>query len=103
MPHPPAGDARAPRLGQPRPVPLPLQNQECPAQGAGPLARAPWHPPLLLLVATRGDQERVLGITPTHLYGAATVPRPPSGRMRRRTGYTPSCEHRTSPPLRGST
>ena len=32
---------------------------------------------LLLLVATRGDPERVLGITPTHLYGAAPVPRPP--------------------------
>ena len=34
-------------------------------------------PPLLLIVATRGDSERVLGITPTHLYGAAPVPRPP--------------------------
>ena len=27
--------------------------------------------------STRGDPERVLGITPTHLYGAALVPRPP--------------------------
>ena len=45
MPRPPAGDARAPRLGQPRPVPPPLRNQGCPPQGAGPLARAPWHPP----------------------------------------------------------
>ena len=25
--------------------PPPLQNQECPPPGAGPLARAPWHPP----------------------------------------------------------
>ena len=34
--------------------------------------------PLLLLVdATRGDPERVLGITPTHLYWVAPVPRPP--------------------------
>ena len=32
---------------------------------------------LLLGVATRGDPERVLGITPTHLHGAAPVPRPP--------------------------
>ena len=32
---------------------------------------------LLLVVATRGDPERVLGITPNHLYGAAPVPRPP--------------------------
>ena len=37
----------------------------------------PGTPLLLLVVATRGDPERVLGITPTHLYGAATVPRPP--------------------------
>ena len=32
---------------------------------------------LLLVVATRGDPKRVPGITPTHLYGAAPVPRPP--------------------------
>ena len=37
----------------------------------------PGTPLLLLLVATGGDPERVLGITPTHLYGAAPVPRPP--------------------------
>ena len=37
----------------------------------------PGSPLLLLVVATRGDPERVLGITPTHLYGAAPVPRPP--------------------------
>ena len=34
-------------------------------------------PLLLLVVTTRGDPERVLGVTPTHLYGAALVPRPP--------------------------
>ena len=37
----------------------------------------PGTPLLLLLVATRRDPERVLRITPTHLYGAAPVPRPP--------------------------
>ena len=37
----------------------------------------PGTPLLHLAVATRGDPERVLGITPTHLYGAAPVPRPP--------------------------
>ena len=37
----------------------------------------PGTPLLLPVVATRGDAERVLGITPTHLYGAAPVPRPP--------------------------
>ena len=40
--------------------------QECPG--------TPLH---LLIVATRGDPGRVLGITPTHLYGAAPVPGPP--------------------------
>ena len=45
VPRPPAGNARAPRLGQPRPAPPPLQDQGCPPQGAGPLARTPGHPP----------------------------------------------------------
>ena len=40
--------------------------QECPG---GPL--------LLLVVTTRGDPERVLGIIPTNLYETAPVPRPP--------------------------
>ena len=37
----------------------------------------PGTPLLLLVVATRGDPRRILGITPTHLYGATPVPRPP--------------------------
>ena len=37
----------------------------------------PGTPLLLLVVATRGDPERVLGITSTRLYGAAPVPRLP--------------------------
>ena len=32
---------------------------------------------LLLVVTARGDPERVQGVTPTHLYGAAPVPRAP--------------------------
>ena len=38
--------------------------------------KCPGTPLLFLVVATRGDPERDLGITPTHLYGAAHVPRP---------------------------
>ena len=63
----------------------------------------PGTPLLLQVVATRRDPERVLGITPTHLYGAAPVPRPPSRRPQRGTEYIPSCEHRRSPPSWGST
>ena len=37
----------------------------------------PGTPLLLLVVTTRGDPERDLEITPTHLCGAAPVPRPP--------------------------
>ena len=37
----------------------------------------PGTPLLLLVVATRGDPGRILGITPTHVYGATPVPRPP--------------------------
>ena len=37
----------------------------------------PGTPLLLLVVTTRGDPGQVLGITPTHLYGAAPVRRPP--------------------------
>ena len=37
----------------------------------------PGTPLLLLVVATRGEPGRILGITPTHLYGATPVPRPP--------------------------
>ena len=37
----------------------------------------PGTPLLLLVVATRGDPGRILGITPTHLYGATPVPRHP--------------------------
>ena len=37
----------------------------------------PGTPLLLLVVATRGDPGRILWITPTDLYGATPVPRPP--------------------------
>ena len=37
----------------------------------------PGTPLLLLVVMTLGDPERVLGVTPIHLYRAAPVPRPP--------------------------
>ena len=77
MPRPPASDARTPWLGQPEPVPPPLQDQGYPPLGEVLWQERPGTPLLLLLVATRGGPERVLGITPTHLYGAAPVPRPP--------------------------
>ena len=78
VPHTRASDARAPRLGQPGPAPPPLSR----TRGTHHREQVLWQqrpgtPLLLLVVATRRDPERVLGITPNHLYGAAPVPRPP--------------------------
>ena len=80
VPHPPAGDARAPRLGGPRPVPPPLQNQGCPPQGAGPLARAPW----LLPAPPRRCDPLGPGTGPGDhphppLWGSTRTPPPPPG------------------------
>ena len=100
---PPTGHTHAPRLGRPAPVPPPLQDQGCPPQRAGQRAERSGTPPLLLVVTTHGDPERVPGITPTHLYGAAPVPAPPPRRPRRGTGCIPHCKHRRSRPLQGST
>ena len=79
-PCPPAGDARAPWLGQPRSVPPPLQNQGCPPQGAGPLARAPWHPP----APPRRCDPQGPGTGPGDhphppLWGSSRTPAPPPG------------------------
>ena len=84
--------------------PPPLQNQGCPPQGSGPLARVPRHPP----APPRRRDPRGPGAGPGDhphppLWGSARTPPPPSRRPRRGTEYTPSCEHRRSPPLRGST
>ena len=43
------------------------------------------------------------GSPPPTSMGQHPYPAPPSRRPRRGTEYTPSCEHRRSPPLRGST
>ena len=59
-------------------LPLPL----CRTRGAHHRGQVLWQegpgtPLLLLVVTTRGDPQRVLGVTLTHLYGAAAVPCPP--------------------------
>ena len=59
-------------------------------RGQGLWQECPGTPLLLLVVATRGDPGRILGITPTHLYGRHPYPAPPSRRPRRGTEYTPS-------------
>ena len=63
----------------------------------------PGTPLLLLVVATRGDAGGSWGSLPPTSMGQHPYPAPPSRRPRRGTEYTPSCEHRRSPPLRGST
>ena len=78
VPRPPTGHARAPRLGQPAPAPPPLQDQGCPPQGAGPLARAHGHPP----APPRHHDPRTPGAGPGNhphppLPGSARAPLPP--------------------------
>ena len=80
MPLSPASNARTPRLGQPEPVPSPLQDQGCPPQKAGPLTRAPGHPPAPL----RRCDPRGPGVGPgdhSHppVLGSARTPPPPPG------------------------
>ena len=69
--HPPRGWAN-PNLSPP-----PSRTRSAHHRGQVLRQERPGTPLLLLVVATRGNPERVLGITPTHLYGAAPVPRPP--------------------------
>ena len=71
MPCPPAGDARAPRLSQPL-----SRTRSAHHRGQVLTQEWPGTPLLLLVVATRGYPERVLGITSAHLYGAAPLPAP---------------------------
>ena len=63
----------------------------------------PGTPLLLLVVTTRGARSGSWGSPPPTSTGQHPYPAPPSRRPRRGTGYTPSCEHRRSPPLRGFT
>ena len=76
VPRPPAGDARAARLGQPSLSPPLSRTRGAHHRGQVLSQERPGTLLLLLVVATRGDPARILGITPTHLYGAAPVPRP---------------------------
>ena len=59
----------------------------------------------LLLPSSRpaGTRGGSWGSPPPTSMGQHPYPAPPSRRPRRGTEYTPSCEHRRSPPLRGST
>ena len=63
----------------------------------------PGIPLLLFVVTTRRDPERVLGITPTHLFGAAPVPRPPLPAPAARDAIDTFLRTQEAPPLRGAT
>ena len=58
----------------------------------------PGTPLLLLFVATRGDPERILGINPTNLYGAAALPCPPFPAPAARDGVTGGHRRYGGPP-----
>ena len=77
VPRPPAGNARSPRWADRNLSPPLSRTRGAHHRGQVLWQERPGSPLLLLTVATRGDPERVLWITPTHLYGAASVPHPP--------------------------
>ena len=77
MPCPPAGDARTPGWANPNLSPPLSRIRGAHHRGQVLWQERPGTPLVALVVATRGDAERVLGITATHLYDAAPVPRSP--------------------------
>ena len=75
---PPA--THAPAAGPTQICPRPFQNQGCPPQGAGPLARVPWQPP----TPPRRRDPRGPGTGPGDhphlpLWGSTRTPPPPPG------------------------
>ena len=104
VPRPHAGDARTPRPGQPAPAPPPPSpGPGVPTTGgrsSGKSARAP--PCSSSLSRPTGTGRGSWGSSPPTYTGQRPWPALASRRPRRGTGCTPSCEHRRSPPLRGS-
>ena len=97
---------------------FPREPTWCPALPPATHAPRGWGDPDLShpLSRTRGAHHRghvlwqessgtplLLLVPPPTSMGQHPYPAPPSRRPRRGTEYTPSCEHRRSPPLRGST
>ena len=83
----PAGPNMRTAAWSARACPLPLfRTRGAHHRGQVLWQERPGTPLLLLVVTTRRDPERVLGVTPTHLYGAAPVPRPPLPALEARDG-----------------
>ena len=74
MSHPPTGHASTPRLDL---SPSLYRTRGAHHRGQVLWQKRPGNPLLLLVVTTRGNPERVLGITRVQSNGAAPVPRPP--------------------------
>ena len=93
-----------PAAGPTRTCPPPSPGPGVPTTGgqsSGKNARAP--PYSCSSLRPAGTLSGSWGSPPPTCMGQHPHSAPPSRRPRRRTGYTPSCEHRESPPLRGST
>ena len=82
----------------------PLSRTSVPTTGGRSTGKSALAPPCSSSssrhAGTRGGS---WGSPPPTSMGQHLYPAPPSRRPRRGTEYTPSCEHRRSPPLRGST
>ena len=80
VPRPPAGDARAPRLAQPRPVPPPLQNQGCPPRGGRSSGKSALAPPCSSSSPRPRGPRTGPGDHPhPPLWGSTRTPPPPPG------------------------
>ena len=99
---PPA--THAPAAGPTKTCPPPSPERGVPGTGGTSSGKSALAPPCSSSSSRpAGTRSGSWGSAPPTSMGQRPYPAPPSRRPRRGTGYTPSCEHRRSPPLQGST
>ena len=93
-----------PAAGPTQTCPPPCQEPGVPTTGGRSSSKSALAPPCSSSSSRpAGTRNGSWGSPPPTSMGQHPYPASPSRRPRRGTGYTPSCEHRSSPPLRGST
>ena len=93
-----------PAAGPTQTCPPPSPEPDVPTTGGRSSGKSALAPPCSSsLSRPAGTGNGSWGSPPPTSMGQHPYPAPSSWRPRRGTGYTPTCEHRRSPPLRGST